>query len=267
MEMTLNIDTAEYCRPRDHTAAATTAIAVVEARDLSLAFGGHQVLDGLSFHLPAASVTLLRGENGSGKTTLLNVINGFIRPDKGTLYINLHGRKTIINGESTPEQVARTGVGRLWQDIRLFPTMTALDNVLAATPRFANGNLLTTLAAWPAWRREERTARQRALRHLEVVNMADRAQSSCDMLSGGQMKRVAIARMLQAEAELLLMDEPLAGLDCASANDLLDLLARLREKHGKTMLIVEHQHEHLLPVCDRSLLLFDGKLTVQETKQ
>jgi len=263
MEMSLNIGTSGYGLTHYQTVAKET-VEVVEAQGISLAFGGHRVLDSLSFNLPAASATLLRGENGSGKTTLLNVINGFIRLDKGTLTINLHHKKNIFSCKFTPEQVARAGVGRLWQDIRLFPTMTALDNVLAATPRFANGNLLTALATLPAWRRDEQTAYERALHHLDMVNMADRAQSSCDMLSVGQMKRVAIARLLQAEAELLLLDEPLAGLDRDSANSLLDLLARLREKHGKTMLIVEHQHEHMLPVCDRSFILADGKLTVQE---
>ncbi len=261
MEMALDINASLHCRQDGATAAAPPAMAV---RDISLAFGGQQVLDGLSFHLPAASITLLRGENGSGKTTLLNVINGFIAPDSGVVEFNLRGRRAVFNGTATPERVARAGVGRLWQDIRLFPTMTALDNVMAATRRLAAGNLLDSLAAWPVWRREERAARERAMRNLEAVNMAHRAQSSCDMLSVGQMKRVAIARLLQGEAELLLLDEPLAGLDRDSAAGLIELLARLRDEHKKTMLVVEHRHERLMPACDRVLLLENGRLAEQE---
>lgn len=264
MEVTLNAHMAKHCPPQDRALCkADASVSTVEGCGLSLAFGGHRVLDNLSFCLPAGSVTLLRGENGSGKTTLLNIINGFIRPDKGVLHLNLHGHKTITNGNTTPEALARAGVGRLWQDIRLFPIMSVLDNVLAATPRFAHSNLLLNLAAWPVWRRAERVASESALHHLETVKMADRAQSSCNMLSTGQMKRVAIARLLQAEAELLLLDEPLAGLDRASADGLLALLSRLQAEHGKTMLIVEHRYELLLPVCNRSLLLLDGKLTIQ----
>lgn len=265
--MTIHTSLANYCQPRHCADTGVSGISVAVAESLSLAFGGHKVLDSLSFTLPAVSITLLRGENGCGKTTLLNVLNGFIKPDSGQLRLRLNGKEKVVDGKVTPEQVARAGVGRLWQDIHLFFTMTALDNVLAASPKLAVGNLLTTLAAWPSWRRNEKNARERALHHLEMVNMADRAGSSCDMLSVGQMKRVAIARLLQADAELLLLDEPLAGLDRASAEGLLELLARLQKENGKTMLIVEHQHKHLLPVCDRSLFLANGKLTVEEAIQ
>lgn len=233
----------------------------VQAENLSLAFGGTRVLDKVSFTIQKGRIVLLRGENGSGKTTLLNILTGFIRPDKGNLYFHFNG-KALDASKHAPEQLARRGVGRLWQDIRLFPTMTVLENVLAATPGLLRQNPVLAIAGWPFARREENNARERALRHLDMVGMADRASSSADKLSVGQMKRVAIARLLQAEAELFLLDEPLAGLDHMASNELLKVLSQLMEKHRKSMLIVEHQHERMASVCDETWFLSGGHLNV-----
>jgi branched-chain amino acid transport system ATP-binding protein len=236
---------------------------VIQAENLSLAFGGQRLLDEVSFVLPPVGAVLLRGDNGSGKTTLLNVLSGFIRPERGSIYMHLNDRN-VDAVHTSPERLARSGLGRLWQDIRLFPTMTVMENVLTATTGMAGGNPVLALAAWPLVRRQERAARERALANLELVGMAERATSSGDRLSVGQMKRVAIARLLQAGAELLLLDEPLAGLDKKSAEGLISLLNQLNERQGKTLLVVEHQHERMAPVCNETWYLADGKLVTVE---
>lgn len=232
---------------------------VVQAEGLSLAFGGQRVLDDVSFVLPAGGAVLLRGDNGSGKTTLLNILSGFIHPKCGSVRMCLNSR-SLDATHTSPERLARAGLGRLWQDIRLFPTMTVMENVLAATAGMAGGNPFFALAAWPLVRRQEEVARDLALANLELVGIADRAASSGDRLSVGQMKRVAIARLLQAGAELLLLDEPLAGLDEESAEVLIKLLNELNEQQGKSLLVVEHQHERMAPVCNETWFLADGKL-------
>lgn len=229
------------------------------AEGLRVAFGGQRVLDGLGFELRLGEAVLLRGENGSGKTTLLNVLSGYIRPDGGRIRMRLKGREVDAT-VAAPEPLARSGLGRLWQDIRLFPTMSVLDNVLVASPELLRRTVLAGIAAWPWVRRQERIARERAFHNLALVSMADRADSSADMLSVGQMKRVALARLLQAEADLWLLDEPLAGLDHKSAEGLLKLLEGLNDDHGKTMLIVEHQHDRMAPLCDRTWFLTEGRL-------
>lgn len=231
----------------------------VRAEGLRLAFGGHRVLDGLCLDLHAGEAVLLRGENGSGKTTLLNVLTGLIRPDAGRILMCLNGNE-IDAIRISPERLARCGVGRLWQDIRLFPTMSALENVLAATPGLLGSTAVASVAAWPWLRQREGAARERARHNLAQVGMTDRADSSADMLSVGQMKRVALARLLQAEASLWLLDEPLAGLDQESAESLLRLLVKLKHDHGKTLLVVEHQHERMAPICDHTWFLADGRL-------
>jgi ABC-type branched-subunit amino acid transport system ATPase component len=230
----------------------------VEARDVVVAFGGQTVLDGVRFVLNAGEMVLLRGENGSGKTVLFNVLSGYLSPDQGDVRIEVDD--LCVNPAATsPERLARLGVGRLWQDIRLFSTMTVLDNVLASTFGLWGENPILAVVARLAVARQERRARARALDNLEAVGMADRAHSSCDMLSVGQMKRVALARLLQMEASLLLLDEPMAGLDATGAATLAGDLARLRDA-GKTILVVEHRTAALIGVADRAWYLHQGRI-------
>lgn len=247
------------------TPSATTQLHAIngsvcaDVREVSLSFGGQRILEEASLELRAGEIVLLRGENGSGKTTLLNMLSGYLAPDRGTVRLLLGG-KWVNAHQTSPERLARLGVGRLWQDIRLFPTMTVLDNVLAATPRLIGGNPLLALAAFPLAIRQQREARKCAIKNLAIVAMEGRASSSCDMLSVGQMKRVAIARLLQTEASLLLLDEPLAGLDTASSKALVRDLERLSTEHGKTILIVEHRHEQISSIADRVLSLQNGQI-------
>lgn len=232
-----------------------------EVRDIRLVFGGHRVLDGVSFDLFPGELVLLRGENGAGKTVLLNVLSGYVLHDHGDVRLDLQG---WVNPKSAgPERLARRGLGRLWQDIRLFPTMSVLENVLAATPAMLGQNPLSAVFAMPFIRRQSRIAKERALANLSLVGMADRAESSCDMLSVGQMKRVAIARLLQMQATLWLLDEPLAGLDRTSANALVSDLDCLRTEQGKTILVVEHRHKQISSIVDRTLLLKNGRIETQ----
>jgi ABC-type branched-subunit amino acid transport system ATPase component len=228
----------------------------VQVRNVSLSFGGHVVLHALNFDVRPGELVLLRGENGSGKTVLFNLLSGYLSPDQGEIRLELAG--TWVNPSRLgPERLARRGVGRLWQDIRLFPTMTVLDNVLAATPGLLGQNPAFALFARPALARQEHRAREQALENLSMVGMVERAQSSCDMLSVGQMKRVALARLLQMEASLLLLDEPLAGLDIAAVRSLSGDLSRLREL-GKTVLVVEHRSDALANSADRVWRLNGG---------
>jgi ABC-type branched-subunit amino acid transport system ATPase component len=261
----LQDDQTQLDLPASGGAVATVESVTLSTRDIAVAFGGHQVLRGVNLDVRSGQIALLRGANGCGKTTLLNILSGFLRPDAGSASFDSNGIRIDILRES-PNRLARLGVARLWQDIRLFPTMTVLENVLAASPHAIGINSALTLFAYRKVKRQERAFHEQAMRWLELLGMADRAGSSGDMLSVGQSKRVAIARLLQTGAQVLLLDEPLAGLDQESAEKLVVDLNRLTDTTHKALLVVEHNHDVIIPVCDLRLTLVDGLLHREERK-
>lgn len=233
------------------------------AEGLSISFGGQQVLRNVDIDLTGGQIALLRGPNGCGKTTLLNVLSGFLKPDAGTASLEFNGTRVDILHE-TPDRLARLGVARLWQDVRLFPTMTVLENVLAASPHAIGINPVRALFSPAKVKQQEREFRAQAFSWLDMLGMEDRADSSGDKLSVGQSKRVAIARMLQTGSRVLLLDEPLAGLDHDSASKLVEDLNRLADATHRAMLIVEHNHDAITPVCDLRYTLTEGMLVREE---
>lgn len=230
------------------------------AKDLVFApDGGRRIIEGVSFVLHKNEMVVLTGENGSGKTTLLDILTGFVRPEEGR--VHLRTEKGWINaGRYSAGALARNGIGRLWQEVRLFPTLSLLDNVRIATPGLKRSNPLLALVPVPSLYLSWRDATDRAMYHLDLVGLGDRAHSSCDMISVGQMRRVGLARLLQMEAALLCLDEPLAGLDSRSADALVACLGRLRAMPGKSLLVVEHRLDRLRGLYDRGWVLREGKL-------
>ncbi len=231
----------------------------LHAEGLSIAFGGQQVLQSVNLDLTGGQIALLRGPNGCGKTTLLNILSGFIKPDTGSARLEFNGTRVNIVKE-TPDRLARLGLARLWQDIRLFPTMTVLENVLAASPHAIGISPAHALFSLGKVKQQEREFRAQALAWLDMLGMADRANSSGDKLSVGQSKRVAIARLLQTGSKVLLLDEPLAGLDTDAAAKLVEDLNRLADATHHAMLIVEHNHDAITPVCDLCYTFAEGVL-------
>lgn len=237
--------------------------ASLRAEGICLAFGGQQVLRDAALDLVGGQIALLRGPNGSGKTTLLNILSGFLRPDAGTATLT-HASRTVDLLKSPPDHLARRGIARLWQDIRLFPTLSALENVMAASPGPLGVNPLVAICLPGRVKRQENQFREQALHWLDMMSMADRAHSSGDMLSVGQSRRVAIARLLQTGAQILLLDEPLAGLDRESAEKLAHDLNKLADQTHRALLVVEHNHDVITPVCDLRYTLADGGLYREE---
>jgi ABC-type branched-subunit amino acid transport system ATPase component len=236
---------------------AKQSLLLFEAKNLTLSYGGQKILSDLCFQLNKGEIVLLLGDNGAGKTSLLDLISGFGFPSSGEMIYHLRGLS--LSSPVQPEKLARLGIGRLWQDIRLFPEMTVLDNVLAATPRFVSRGPLTALRELLK-RSKGSDAIAEATKNLALVGMGDRLVSSCDMLSVGQMKRVAIARLFQMGAEIILLDEPLSGLDKDSGASMVNMIRDLGAKYGKAILLVEHRHELARPVADRIWRLHNSAL-------
>lgn len=269
--------TANRARPnaQGNTAlAASQAPVLLRAEGLKKAFGGQVVLDGVDLELRQGEVVLLRGENGSGKTTLLNILTGNLEPDAGTIdYLADDTPRTYhfprrwwqeLNpfDHFTPEFVVREGVGRTWQDIRLFGSQSLRDNIAVAEPGHPGENPVLALFAPGVSARRETALNREADAMLARLGLAGREDSSADKISLGQSKRVAIARAVVAGARILFLDEPLAGLDWQGINDVLDLLKSLVSDHHVTLVIVEHtfNQSYLHGLVTTDWLLANGNI-------
>jgi branched-chain amino acid transport system ATP-binding protein len=266
--------------PQSSTAAPTSktdnrqAPVLLSVEGLKKRFGGQVVLDGVDLELRQGEVVLLRGENGSGKTTLLNILTGNLEPDAGTIHYLADESPRAYRfprrwwqelnpfDHFTPEFVAREGVCRTWQDIRLFNGQTLRDNIVVAEPDHAGEKPLFALFAPGHVERIEEEMHQRADAMLVGLGLAGRESSSADKISLGQSKRVAIARAVAAGARVLFLDEPLAGLDHAGVTQVLKLLERLVREQAVTLIIIEHtfNHIHLRGLVTTDWLLENGKL-------
>lgn len=247
---------------------------LLRAEGLKKRFGGQVVLDGVDLELRQGEVVLLRGENGSGKTTLLNILTGNLEPDVGTIHYLADDSPRAYSfprrwwqelnpfDHFTPEFVAKEGVCRTWQDIRLFNGQTLRDNIVVAEPDHVGERPLFALFAPSHVQRTEQGMHQRADAMLVRLGLAGRESSSADKISLGQSKRVAIARAVAAGARVLFLDEPLAGLDHSGVTQVLELLEHLVREQAVTLVIIEHafNHIHLHGLVTTDWLLENGKL-------
>jgi len=236
---------------------AMTDTALLHVHNVAKSFGSAKVLDSVSFGVAARQVTGLIGPNGAGKTTLFNLIAGIDNPDSGS--IELRGRP--IAGLSPPARVA-LGVSRTFQEIRLFASLTAIENVMVGCRGEGQESLAVTVFRWRASAAHERRIRTRAADLLELVDLADFADRRPGELSYGQQKRVGIARALATGQDLLCLDEPAAGLDPEAARDLVNLIRKLSESVG-TILLIEHNLELVRDVCRQVLFLDAGRIVVE----
>jgi ABC-type branched-subunit amino acid transport system ATPase component len=226
---------------------------LVRFRGLQKSFGGQTVLNSISGEIRHGEVILLRGENGSGKTTLLNILTGCLEPDCGTIEFCPHGEykeeafrfprawHQELNPfkHFSPERVSRLGVGRTWQDVRLFRSLDLADNIATASTE-SNDSPWAALFRHRHNHEMSQKNRLTASNKLEALGLIGRNESSADKISLGQSKRVAIARALQANARILFLDEPMAGLDANGIKDVIEQLTTLVVNRLLTLVIVEH---------------------------
>jgi ABC-type branched-subunit amino acid transport system ATPase component len=247
---------------------------LLSARGLRKTFGGQVVLNGLDFDLHEGEVVLLRGENGSGKTTLINILTGNIEPESGAIRYSNNGSSRCyefprrlwqrLNPQDhfRPEFVAQGGIGRTWQDVRLFNSQSLRDNIAVGVSAQPGENPLRTLFTPRDTGRAERQVRETADKTLADLDLGGREDSSADKISLGQSKRVAIARAFAAGARLFFLDEPLAGLDRQGIINVLTLLESLIRQHRITVVIVEHVFNqiHLHGLLTTDWLLANGRI-------
>jgi len=221
-------------------------------------FGGTVAADNLSFAIQPQRLTALIGPNGAGKTTIVNLIAGRLRPDAGEL--RYEGRPLPRGAH----RCARAGIGRLFQDVRVFGGLTALENVAAAVPGQRTEGVAEALLRPDHLASERASTRAAAMAALERVGLADRAESLGRAMSYGQQKLVAIARLLAAGSRLLLLDEPASGLNPKMIEDLSELLRGL-VADGLTLLLIEHNMALVQDVADDVVLLEAGQCRLAGT--
>lgn len=226
---------------------------LLQISGVSKYFGGVPALQEVSFSAVAGQVTALIGPNGAGKTTLLNCLSGVLPPDQGAIRFN--GKN--LTGLPA-HQVAQLGIARTFQNLRLFPRLSILDNVLCGLTVQAQESLWQALFRPPGLRHQERRLRLKALEALDTFGLTGKADLPAGVLPYGDKKRVELARAFVSQPVLTLLDEPVAGLNPEETAEIAGLLRHLRQQ-GKTMLLVEHDMMLVMDVADQVVVLDGGK--------
>ncbi|SHL30734.1 amino acid/amide ABC transporter ATP-binding protein 1, HAAT family [Pseudonocardia thermophila] len=238
--------------------APTTTSTVLAASGVTMQFGGLRALNDVSFSLNEGEIIGLIGPNGAGKTTLFNCLTGLYTPTSGTVSF----RGEPLPGD--PALVTETGVARTFQNIRLFPSMTAEENVLVGRHVRMKQSPLSSLLHGPGFRRSEREARERAAELLEFVGLRRVTDELARNLPYGDQRRLEIARALATEPSVLLLDEPTAGMNAAETENTRQLILKIRET-GISVVVIEHDTKFIFTLCDRVLVLVQGELLVEGT--
>ena len=226
---------------------------LLTASGISKRFGGVLALSGISFSIQRGEIYGLIGPNGAGKTTLFNVLTGLYRQDEGRFHFE--GRELK---EVTPDGIARLGIARTFQNIRLFANLSAVENVMIGRHVRTHAGVVGALLRTPRTRAEEAAIEKRAHELLGYVGIAKRGNELARNLSYGDQRRLEIARALATEPRLLALDEPAAGMNATEKLDLRKLLESIRQD-GITLLLIEHDVKLVMGLCDRVLVLDYGR--------
>jgi branched-chain amino acid transport system ATP-binding protein len=235
---------------------------LLHTEQLRKEFGGLVAVDNVTFDVPPTSIVSLIGPNGAGKTTFFNMLTGVYKPTAGLVFFDgddMTGRP--------PHAFTQRGIGRTFQNIRLFQNMTALENVLVGMHVRLKGNLFEAILRTPRVKREEREARVRARELLDFSGLRRKDDELGKNLSYGDQRRLEVARALATQPKLLLLDEPTAGMNPQETADFTAFVARLREEQGLTVLLIEHDMRVVMGVSDRVTVLDYGEKIAEGTPQ
>jgi branched-chain amino acid transport system ATP-binding protein len=229
-------------------------VALLEATNITKQFGGLTAVDNVTLTIDDKSISSVIGPNGAGKTTFFNVLTGIYRPEKGSIVFN---DKSLLN--LGPDKIAARGITRTFQNIRLFNKMTVLDNVLVGMHTRIRANLWQIAFGTPGARRAEQGAEARARELLAFVNLDDKRDELSENLPYGDQRRLEIARALASSPQLLLLDEPTAGMNPYETAEATELIKRLRDELGVTVVLIEHDMRVVMSISERISVLDYGR--------
>src|SRR3954471_1252102 len=229
---------------------------LLELSDVSLSFGGLKVVDGLDLHVKEGEIVSVIGPNGAGKTTLFNLITGIYRPQTGDIHFD---GQSIVGLE--PHQISRRGISRTFQTLRLFLNMSVKENVMAAAYGHTKAGVFRSMLRTPGMRREEREIEELARQRLSFFGerlMGYRWEQPAYSLSYANRRRLEIARAMATEPRILLLDEPAAGMNPTETHEITQLIGKLRDEAGHTILVIEHDMHVVEGISDRVVALDHG---------
>lgn len=233
---------------------------VIEAKEVSVAFGGLLAVNAVDFNIPEQSVVSLIGPNGAGKTTFFNVLTGLYKPSAGSIQYN--GRDIT---DLPPHKIASIGIARTFQNIRLFGLMTAQENLLVAMHSRLKSGITSTILRTPKQRREELAAEAKAQEILDFVGIGKWTHEFARNLSYGDQRRLEVARALALEPKVLLLDEPTAGMNPQESQVFVDFVRRLVKERDLSIMLIEHDMKVVMSVSERITVLDQGEKIAEGT--
>ena len=238
---------------------------VLEISNLSISFGGLQALNGVDLTVPPADIIAIIGPNGAGKTTFFNCLTGIYSPTAGEIYLSPNGGKRYRLNGLKPNQITSHGMARTFQNIRLFPDMTALENVMIGCHCRARAGILGAIFRGPKTRKEEQRIVDRSFAILERLGLARYADEFAGNLPYGCQRRLEIARALATDPSLLLLDEPAAGMNPQETQELDNLIKAIRDEFHLAILLIEHDMRLVMSISDHIVVMDYGRKIAEGT--
>jgi len=239
---------------------------ILDVQDLTMDFGGIRALDHLSLKIKSGEIVALIGPNGAGKTTFFNCITGIYKPTKGDILLNRPGKKVKKLNGLKPNKVTEQGLARTFQNIRLFPNMTVLENVMIGRHCRTKSKILGAIFRDPKTRREEREIVDYSFAILSKIGLEDQADEYAKNLPYGAQRRLEIARALATDPLILLLDEPAAGMNPQETLELDELITRIRDE-GLAILLIEHDMKLVMNISDQIFVVDYGKKIAEGTPE
>lgn len=227
---------------------------VLQVQNATIRFGGLTAVNNVTFDIERGDIYGLIGPNGAGKTTCFNLITGMYKPTSGDIQFNGH----CITG-LPPNKIAARGIGRTFQNIRLFPALTVLENVMVGAFLRHRTSVASALTYLPGAVKETESLRREAWELLEFLDLAQYANARGVDLSYGKQRRLEIARAMATKPDLILLDEPAAGMNPIEKQELLEVVLKIRNDFGKTVLLIEHDMRFVMNLCEKIVVLDHGE--------
>lgn len=225
---------------------------ILEVRELTKHFGGIRAIEDISFKIKEGEIVSIIGPNGAGKTTLFNCLTGITTPTKGNIYFM---DKEI--SKLPPHKIAELGIARTFQNIRLFPTMTVIENVMVSQHTRVRYGLINAIIKGSSYKKNEQIIREKAFEYIELVGLENYSDNIASNLPYGSQRRLEIARALATESKVLLLDEPSAGMNPLETSEVMSLIKKIQGL-GKTIILIEHDMRVVMGISDKVIVLDHG---------